>query len=108
MPIAVLTGFVALATPQPAAPVVVARNPIAIELNSTDRRIEPLGAGRAWGRLIPMDGPFAEQALSLTRTLTVVGREIDNDLVLDDGSRLAATPRFAGRTAACRSAIWTA
>jgi pSer/pThr/pTyr-binding forkhead associated (FHA) protein len=84
VPITMLAGYIALAAAPTAAPVAVGRGSEAFEISSADRRVEPLGAGHAWGRLIPMDGPFAEQALSLTRTLTVVGREIDNDLVLDD------------------------
>ncbi len=84
LPFGTLAGYVALALPQPVAASTTLRSLEAISLNAPERRIEPLGAGRAWGRLIPLDGPFASQPLSLTRKLTLAGREIDNDLVLDD------------------------
>lgn len=84
LPIAMLAGYVSLAAPQPAMPVTMTRSADASVVSDPDRRVEPLGTGHAWGRLIPLDGPFAEQALSLTRKLTLVGREIDNDLVLND------------------------
>jgi pSer/pThr/pTyr-binding forkhead associated (FHA) protein len=84
LPLAILAGYVALAAPQPLSVATSSWHTETVDLTNPDRRVEPLGAGRAWGRLIPLDGPFADQTLSLTRKLTLVGREIDNDLVLND------------------------
>jgi pSer/pThr/pTyr-binding forkhead associated (FHA) protein len=48
------------------------------------RRIEPRGPGRAWGHLVALGGPYAGRASPLSRQLTLLGREADNDIVLDD------------------------
>jgi pSer/pThr/pTyr-binding forkhead associated (FHA) protein len=84
VPFSMLVGYVALAKPQPLALAHPQGDAAGPRLEDPARRIEPLGTGRPWGRLIPLDGPFAEHALSLTRKLTLIGREIDNDVVLDD------------------------
>lgn len=58
-----------------------------VQLSSPDnpaRLVEPLGPGRAWGQLVALDGPLAGRANPLTRQLTLLGREADNDLVLAD------------------------
>ncbi|HEV2237058.1 MAG TPA: FHA domain-containing protein, partial [Ktedonobacterales bacterium] len=57
---------------QPAAP------------NDPGRHIEPLGAGVAWGNLVPVIGIFAERTLALTRQTTILGRESDCDIVVPD------------------------
>ncbi len=48
------------------------------------RFVEPLGPGRAWGQLVALDGPLAGRTSPLTRQLTLLGREADNDIVLTD------------------------
>lgn len=48
------------------------------------RHIEPLGAGVAWGNLVPVVGIFAELTIALTRQTTVLGRESDCDIVVPD------------------------
>jgi pSer/pThr/pTyr-binding forkhead associated (FHA) protein len=48
------------------------------------RRVEPLGAGVAWGNLVPVIGIFAERTLALTRQTTLLGRESDCDIVVPD------------------------
>src|SRR5262245_28711009 len=55
-------------------------------LGDPSRQFEPLGAGRAWAQLIPLEEtPSAsEHPLALTRQATVIGREADNDIMLDD------------------------
>lgn len=64
--------------------------------NDPARQIEPLGPGRAWGRLVALGGPYAGCAFALTRQLTLLGREVDNDIVLesDQCSRYHAEIRF--------------
>jgi pSer/pThr/pTyr-binding forkhead associated (FHA) protein len=86
LPLGVLAGYLALAGPQIA---LLGRSGGGLLFESAGlsdpaRHHEPLGAGRAWGRLIPMDGAFAEQSLPLTRQLTLFGRELDNDIIVDD------------------------
>lgn len=53
-------------------------------LADPERQVEPLGPGRAWGRLVALNAPFAGRASPLTRQLTLLGREADNDIVLPD------------------------
>ncbi|HEU5438550.1 MAG TPA: FHA domain-containing protein [Ktedonobacterales bacterium] len=53
-------------------------------LGDPARHVEPLGPGQAWGRLVALDGAYVGRASLLTRQLTLVGRETDNDLVLED------------------------
>jgi pSer/pThr/pTyr-binding forkhead associated (FHA) protein len=53
-------------------------------LDDPARRVEPLGPGRAWGWLIPLWGELAERPLALTRKLTLLGRETDNDYIVED------------------------
>lgn len=53
-------------------------------LDDPARRVEPLGAGRAWGQLVPLQGELALRPLPLTRKLSLLGREIDNDVIIDD------------------------
>lgn len=94
VPLSVLAGYVSLAAPQsvlaagsgsgaPGA----AKSELALPLASLGdpaRHVEPLGAGRAWGQLVPLDGEFAGTPLLLSRRLTLLGREKDNDIVIDD------------------------
>ena len=88
VPLGVLAGYVLLAGAQaPGATATQWRTAGDAALASLDdpaRRVEPLGAGSPWGRLVPVDGEFAGQPLSLTRQLTLLGREFNNDIVIDD------------------------
>lgn len=59
-------------------------SPLTAALNDPERQIEPLGDGMPWGRLTPLNGPFAKQPIALTHQLTLLGRELDNDIVVDD------------------------
>lgn len=88
-PLGVLTGYVLLAGPQAIGlPLAGGRHrteDVGIAaLDDPARRVEPLGAGIPWGRLVPVAGDFAGQPLSLTRQLTLLGREYNNDIVIDD------------------------
>jgi pSer/pThr/pTyr-binding forkhead associated (FHA) protein len=89
VPVGMLAGYVLLAAPAgPATPGGLrlggAVGTALAALGDAARRIEPLGAGVAWGVLVPADGEFAGQELLLTRQLTLLGRELDNDIVVDD------------------------
>ena len=58
-----------------------------VQLASLDdpaRQVEPRGPGRAWGQLVALNEPFAGRASPLTRQLTFLGRETNNDIVLGD------------------------
>ncbi|HEY7126897.1 MAG TPA: FHA domain-containing protein [Ktedonobacterales bacterium] len=48
-----------------------------------ERDYEPLGKGVAWGRLIHLDGPYLHREVPLTRQVVSLGRERDNDILLD-------------------------
>jgi predicted component of type VI protein secretion system len=50
-----------------------------------ERLVQPLGAGQAWGQLVPSDGPFVERPLALMRQIVLLGREPDCDIVVRDG-----------------------
>lgn len=90
VPLGVLTGYLSLAAPQ----VVPGASGGAVASGSdgnalaalTDpaRREEPMGAGRAWGQLVAVNGEFAGTPLLLSRRLTLLGREMDNDIVIED------------------------
>ena len=67
--------------------------PASASLDDTARDHEPLGHGVAWGQLIPLttlSAPGEVEAVSegrpivLTRELTVLGREQDCDIVIED------------------------
>ncbi|HLZ22417.1 MAG TPA: FHA domain-containing protein [Ktedonobacterales bacterium] len=91
-PLGMLAGYLSLAAPQatpaPGALTLAGTNagssvPLAA-LTDPARHVEPLGAGRSWGQLVPLNGEFAGTPLHLSRRLTLLGREIDNDIVVDD------------------------
>ncbi len=90
IPLGMLASYAILAVPQSEAaqpaPVLgrITDPPGAAYLNDPGRAREPLGASRAWGRLVPLDGVYAGQAVALTRQVTLFGRELDNDVVVDD------------------------
>ena len=98
IPLGILLGYLLLAEPQPAVQAQTSAR-FAQTLTALDdpaRFREPLGAGVAWGRLIPLhdvasgDDSSVEQqsqegrSLPLTRQVTLLGREIDCDIVIDD------------------------
>jgi pSer/pThr/pTyr-binding forkhead associated (FHA) protein len=51
--------------------------------SSEERQHEPLGPGVAWGRLTPLDGPYIHRQIALSRQVILLGRERDNDILLD-------------------------
>lgn len=91
-PLGMLVGYAILAAPQSGevsavTAAGVGRNtdpPMGARLADPGRAREPLGAGRAWGRLVALDGAYVGQAAPLTRQVTLLGRELDNDVVVDD------------------------
>lgn len=87
LPIGVFASYTFLAAAQPtqgqSIPGQSAGTTFA-SLDDSGRHIEPLGPGQAWGRLIPLDGPLTHQPVLLTHQLTLLGREIDNDVVIND------------------------
>lgn len=88
-PLGVLVGYTVLAQPNPAGvfPGLGQSPPPASQpaaLDDPARMIEPLGSNQAWGQLIPLDSTDAAQPIALSRKLTLLGREHDNDVVVDD------------------------
>jgi len=90
-PLATLASYIALAAPTTAlaagrrlAPVDAA----ALQAALTDpaRQREPLGAGQAWGWLTPLDEFAGQRAIPLVNERILLGREADNDIVLEDKS----------------------
>jgi pSer/pThr/pTyr-binding forkhead associated (FHA) protein len=91
LPLGVLAGYIALApsqiqesAPTPATARDGRSGPLVSMLDDPARLREPLGAGRAWGVLIPLDGEDPTRTVALSRQLTLIGREYDNDIVVDD------------------------
>src|SRR5258708_13944556 len=69
LPLGMLTGYLALAGPQVAL-FGKSGGGVLFEpagLSDPARPYQPLGAGPAWGRLIPLDGTFPEPPLPLPR-----------------------------------------
>jgi pSer/pThr/pTyr-binding forkhead associated (FHA) protein len=48
-----------------------------------ERQHEPLGPEIAWGRLIHQDEPYARRQIALSRQVVMLGRERDNDILLE-------------------------
>jgi pSer/pThr/pTyr-binding forkhead associated (FHA) protein len=89
VPLGTLAGYATLAAPQAVAPFpIVQRAPasgiLLAALDDPARQREPLGSGTPWGRLVPLAGDYIGQPVALTRQLTLLGRELDNDIVTDD------------------------
>ena len=51
--------------------------------SSDERQREPLGPDIAWGRLTYLDGKYLQRQVALTRQIILLGRERDNDILLD-------------------------
>ncbi|HEX8731741.1 MAG TPA: FHA domain-containing protein [Ktedonobacterales bacterium] len=97
-PLAALCAFLLLARPVPTArdAVAVASGPTArggvspAALDDPERERAAFEDGLPWGALVPMGAPADSltgapaRAISLTYRLTLIGRESDNDIVLDD------------------------
>ncbi len=114
-PLAAMCWYLLLASPMPSAPVRAAR-PGAITpaaLDDPDRMRAVYAGSQPWGLLAPAEraaiaphtpdaaasdvsGPAHARAIALTQRLTLIGREMDNDIVLDDDriSRLHAELRW--------------
>ncbi len=92
IPLGTLVTYITIAAPQAAlVPHAHGQGSAAMQeeaLEDPARLIEPLGVGQTWARLIPVESPSSTQdhPLILTRQVTLIGRETDNDIVLDDGS----------------------
>lgn len=92
VPLSALAAYVLLAAPQEV--VVEHSHPLDFvmqqkqALEDPARQIEPLGPGQIWARLIPVETTpsIDTPPLTLTRQLTLIGREADNDIILDDTS----------------------
>ena len=89
VPLGVLVGYTVLAKPHPVgtfAPLGLGASSSGspAPLDDPARQVEPLGVNRAWGRLISLDPTDSGQTIPLTRQLTLLGREYDNDVVIDD------------------------
>jgi pSer/pThr/pTyr-binding forkhead associated (FHA) protein len=75
---------VTAAVPVPAALRRVSNPSLPSRHDDAGRHVEPLGAGVAWGHLVPVVGIFAERTLALTHRTTLLGREADCDIVVPD------------------------
>ena len=87
IPLLTTAFFFALASPEPtqAAPQTrVSGAPIAATpLDDPARQIYPYGPDRPWGRLAPVDGAAA-LAIDLSLEVAVIGRDPEDDIILDD------------------------
>jgi pSer/pThr/pTyr-binding forkhead associated (FHA) protein len=88
VPLGTLLGYMLLAAPQPIALSLAklrSGGPVPLTgINDPARLIEPLGEGRAWARLVPLRGPAAGRPILLTHSVVLLGREANNDIMLDD------------------------
>jgi pSer/pThr/pTyr-binding forkhead associated (FHA) protein len=87
LPLGSSVGFLLFAVPFDARHALKARarplRPPSAEGQPHERDYEPLGKGVAWGRLIHLDGPYLHREVLLTRQVVSLGRERDNDILLD-------------------------
>lgn len=87
LPLGSSMGFLLFAVPFDAHQARKARarplGPASAESQQPERDHEPLGNGVAWGRLIPLDGPYLHREVLLTRQIVSLGRERDNDILLE-------------------------
>ncbi|HLW00225.1 MAG TPA: FHA domain-containing protein [Ktedonobacterales bacterium] len=56
---------------------------VAATASSAERQHEPLGPEVPWGRLIHQDEPYANRQIALSRQIVLLGRERDNDILLE-------------------------
>jgi pSer/pThr/pTyr-binding forkhead associated (FHA) protein len=88
LPLGVSAGFLLLAPPFDARQLRQRQASRAIRkvpahMSSTERQREPLGPGVAWGRLEHLDGPYLHRQVALSRQAISLGRERDNDILLE-------------------------
>src|SRR5579885_52680 len=87
LPLGSSAGFLLLAAPFDARARQRQRQPAKYgeptHLSSEDRQREPLGPGIAWGRLTHLDSSYANQQVMLSRQVILLGRERDNDILLE-------------------------
>lgn len=87
LPLGSSMGFLLFAVPFDARQARKARaRPLgtaSMESQPPEHDYEPLGKGVAWGRLIHLDGPYLHREVPLTRQVVSLGRERDNDILLD-------------------------
>jgi pSer/pThr/pTyr-binding forkhead associated (FHA) protein len=87
LPLGSSMGFLLFAVPFDSRHALKARarplKPPSAEGQQEERHHEPLGQGVAWGRLIHLDGPYLHREVPLTRQAVSLGRERDNDILLD-------------------------
>ncbi|HLY30228.1 MAG TPA: FHA domain-containing protein, partial [Ktedonobacterales bacterium] len=87
-PLSMLVSYIALAAPPPTQARRYQAFPgeglLIAALNDPARQRDPLGAGQAWGWLTPLDDLTAPRAIPLTQELILLGREGDNDIIIED------------------------
>jgi len=85
LPLGVSAGFLLLAPPFDPRQRVGSRalRSVTTSPGSYERQREPLGSGVAWGRLVYLEGPYNLRQVALRRQIILLGRERDNDILLD-------------------------
>ena len=88
LPLGVSAGFLLLAPPFDARQARLRQANHALQSvpaseSNEERQREPLGPGIAWGRLEHLDGPYLHRQVALSRQIVLLGRERDNDILLD-------------------------
>jgi pSer/pThr/pTyr-binding forkhead associated (FHA) protein len=88
LPLGVGAGFLLLAPPFDARQSRLrqanrARQNVPASESLDERQREPLGPGIAWGRLEHLDGPYLHRQVALSRQIVLLGRERDNDILLE-------------------------
>jgi pSer/pThr/pTyr-binding forkhead associated (FHA) protein len=89
LPLGSSMGFLLFSTPVDSRQALKQRTPGRVGAAASggpsgqSRRAEPLGEGVAWGRLTHTDGPYLGREVPLTRQMVTMGRERDNDILLE-------------------------
>ncbi len=88
LPLGVSAGFLLLAPPFDTRLARLrqanrARQHVPASESSEERQREPLGPGITWGRLEHLDGPYLHRQVALSRQIVLLGRERDNDILLE-------------------------
>lgn len=92
LPLGMLTSYIALAEPNtPSEAAVSRRSPLLeatlrLALADPARYVSVRENDAPWGKLAPIDGqnPSGARPLLLRKRLTLIGREVDNDIVMND------------------------
>ncbi|HEY7349723.1 MAG TPA: FHA domain-containing protein [Ktedonobacterales bacterium] len=88
LPLGISAGFLLLAPPFDPRQLRLRQASRAVRIlpvseSLEERQREPLGPGVTWGVLVHLDGPYLQRRVALSRQVILLGRERDNDILLE-------------------------